>query len=326
MALPKSFKFDVREKDLQDGEQDYRDGAVRDLDSGPSKISAWVSEDEDHHVVLRRDDEAVEYQCTCKTFLRWDRICRHVWATLRTADALNLLDDWDLQDDDYLYAAEPEDDDVFEHDEADAEEVSGGPINERRIVTQSKPVKRQADWKSHLANLREAMLQAGARTVSPPVSDLQIMYMVDAPATLEGNGIALDLYTREKRKDGQWGKERIANVSPDTVARLGDPADRDILARLHGAKAGYLGYYASTGGTRFYLRPAQEEQILIAACQTGRLSRLDRRRIDPDAVGRRARRGNSASMLSWTRKAGVIWCAVSFAATDRACPWTMFRC
>jgi hypothetical protein len=273
VALPKSFIQTVRERDRLGGERDLHSDFVADVDEQPQGtiIGSVISPEEDSEVHLRRHDNTVSYQCTCDAFRSSGRVCRHVWATLLSADQIGYLDSWDLEEGDSLAPEDSEDDAL--------EEERGGPINERRIVTESKPLKRQADWKSHLANLQQAMLQSGARTVPPPVADLQILYMVDAVATLEGNGIALDLFTREKKKDGQWGKERVANISPETVARLTDASDREILSHLHGARAGYFGYYASTGVTRFYLREAQESQILMAACQTERCFL----RTDPNA-------------------------------------------
>ena len=265
VALPKSLNDDVGPREREEGEQDFRADRVEEFSEKSFSISAWVSRNVDERVDLRRSDGQIGYRCTCKKFVSSGEVCRHVWATLLTADVIGALESWNLEEGDHLLADEPDAD-----NEDFGEEESGGPINERRIVTQSKPLKRQADWKSHLATLRQTMLQSGARTVPAPVSDLQIVYLIDAQATLEGNGIALDLCTRERKKDGQWGKERTANISPDTVARLADPSDREILSRLHGAKAGYLGYYSSTGDTRFYLRQAQEAQILMSACQTGR--------------------------------------------------------
>jgi len=44
------------------------------------------------------------------------------------------------------------------------------------------------------------------------------------PATLNGRGLCLDLISRQRKKDGQFGKQRVCNIDPDSIDLLPDPA------------------------------------------------------------------------------------------------------
>ncbi len=268
MALPRNFAEDVAKQEFLDGEKDFQTGAVTSVDSEDSEVIGRVLENgEEYRVDLRRVRRGVSCRCTCETFQSDGAICRHIWAVVREADSAELLVDWVLLASHHLMP----DDTTFEAEAPDGEAEPGGPINERRIATQSKPLTRKADWKSHLAELRESMLRSNVRSVALPMQDRQLVYVVDARETLGSNGVVLDLASRELKKDGTWGPQRAWNVDANLVDLLPDPADRDILTRLHGAKTAYSDYAgAGRSEHRFYLRPAQAASLLVTACQTGR--------------------------------------------------------
>jgi hypothetical protein len=265
VALPNSFEETVARRQRVDAEDDFHSGSVTEMLSGPSELSARVHANGSHTVHLQSADSAVICECSCDDFRSLRIICRHVWAVLLAADTSGMFQGWEPREGDRLvpHGQEPEAD--------DEDEIVGGPINERRIATQSKPLTRKTDWRSHLNDLRDAMLRTTSRHAEPAVPDLQVWYIVDLQATLDSRGIVLELVGREQAKEGIAPKDRPWSIDPETIPLLPDAADRDIISRLHGASTAYSEYYDS-GATdhRFNLRKTQAAILLEAACHTGR--------------------------------------------------------
>ena len=62
----------------------------------------------------------------------------------------------------------------------------------------------------------------------------QLLYVLDRDSTLGGNGIAIQVVGRQRKKNGEWGKPQPAPISADEIERLPDAADREIVALLLG--------------------------------------------------------------------------------------------
>jgi hypothetical protein len=83
----------------------------------------------------------------------------------------------------------------------------------------------------------------------------QLLYVLDRDSTLGGNGIAIQVVGRQRKKNGEWGKPQPAPVSADEIERLPDAADREIVALLLGAaEAPAYGQYYSSNFTRASFR------------------------------------------------------------------------
>ena len=265
MSLPERFRKQVSESVRTFGSSDFQSGHVAEINGVNYEIDAVVADPKSNYVLLQRIERGVVYGCTCETYNNYHTVCRHVWATLLAADAGGYLDGWMLDEGDRLYAS-----DVVElEDEPD--ELLGGPINERRIITHSKPLARRPDWKMQLAQIRDRGLQQPPPQALALAAGYELLYVIDMPATLNGRGLCLDLISRQRKKDGQFGKQRVCNIDPDSIDLLPDPADRDILTVLHGAATASFGYSGwNAPSHRFYLRTAQLVPVIRPMCLTGR--------------------------------------------------------
>jgi len=101
----------------------------------------------------------------------------------------------------------------------------------------------------------------------------EVLYIVDVPATLVGHGLAVDLACRRRKANGDWGVVKPLRISGNPAASLPEPLDRQILALLAGARAGYGcspgGYYGWTP-SRYYLASPLEETLVPLIARTGR--------------------------------------------------------
>ena len=104
----------------------------------------------------------------------------------------------------------------------------------------------------------------------------EIVYVVDIPASIAGNGLALEVAIRNRKRDGEWSKPRGQRIALSEIAHLPEPADRQAMAILAGGREPVTGYYSGpsyyyqSAPTRFLLTHALSETLLPMLCATGR--------------------------------------------------------
>src|SRR5215207_980700 len=65
----------------------FQRGRVALKTCGPGEATATVRGSQGYRVRLRRREARLEASCTCPYFVDRGEICKHVWATVRAADA-----------------------------------------------------------------------------------------------------------------------------------------------------------------------------------------------------------------------------------------------
>jgi len=99
----------------------------------------------------------------------------------------------------------------------------------------------------------------------------QLLYVIDVAATLHGSALVLELMTRDRRQNGEWGKPRPARIHRSDVRAHADPKERHILECLLGAQT-YPSYGYSDYGqelTRLEIHGGLVIDFLPLACATG---------------------------------------------------------
>ena len=106
----------------------------------------------------------------------------------------------------------------------------------------------------------------------PQLAAGQLLYVVDVAATTASGALVMELMTRDRKANGDWGKPKPARVTAAGVASLPDPAEREILQRLSGGRSqfewGYNGYGPDL--CRVELRGVLVTDVVPRACATGR--------------------------------------------------------
>ncbi|HZL38565.1 MAG TPA: SNF2-related protein [Tepidisphaeraceae bacterium] len=293
----------VSVKARQGGVRCRSKGAVDFTQHDVQFIVAAVNCDGRHHVHLGNYQDAIEYVCDCKESQEDGDVCQHVWATLLAADSLGYLQDWDrrgrielLPTDAFEDDEEGPDDDVEDDAEDDAEDIDEededpyivyddeDPADEiqeaMRKLARTTPGKKhppkKEDWKSGFETLRQVMApKALPRTYGykpwPPGREL--LYIIDIASMAPATPLTIDLFARDLKKDGTFGKPRPETLSSEDGTRLPDPIDQEIIALLGGARADSYGFYSSSYSTRtarYRLQEAQNVMLLRRMCQSGR--------------------------------------------------------
>ncbi len=141
-----------------------------------------------------------------------------------------------------------------------------------------------APWRARVGTI----LAPGAVTGVWPAGR-QVLYAIDVEETLEGRGLAVGLLHRRRRKDGTWSRAQPLKVGRRTIDELPDPADREVLALLFGARQQGLytyGYDAAEFAaiTSFRTPPALDARVLPLLCETGRAVLRRTREAEPEPL------------------------------------------
>ncbi len=255
-------------KDRNGGDKLFSRGAVMLIRVGRDAFQGIVRDGTVQRVSLKIDDEGVWASCTCNE-ARDTSSCRHIWAAMLELDALV--------------------------DETEEDDGSARPSAKGRRPT--KAAERHAAWRSKLDGaLAPAPLAPPKASRKPPYTEGELLYVVDAHATLNsGNVTLLVMHHRPKRSAaGGWTIPKVLPVGAADLLQLPQQEDREILAALLGVARGRHGYYygyGANGGT-FTLEAGVLEWLLPRMAATGRL---------------RIRKSDGGSVTPLTFDAGDAW-------------------
>ena len=278
MSLTSKFAEEFSPTARQEGARIFESG--RALVDAPEAqwIEATVRDGRSYCVQLTREKGAVRYACECARFNDSGEPCKHVWAALLAAEAEGFTHEWTttrrldlLPDDDFI--------DLVEEDDGPMGTRAFRAVQHAERNRNSRTKGRKVpDWHRSLAALQQAMQASenGPYQTWPP--GREVVYIIDAPRTLEGKGLVLEVNYRERKKDGNWGKPKRLAIRSDEVPGLPDAQDREILSLLIGARSArdsyssyYYGSYDSYGSTStFRLGDAILKPLVARMCQTGR--------------------------------------------------------
>jgi superfamily II DNA or RNA helicase len=288
MGLSSSLAGQVSPAVRKRGQGYYTSGAVRIRRGDDRSVEAAVQGTERYQVTLRRGPKALRVWCTCPYCDEFSEPCKHIWATILTADA------WG-----YLRPPPGENDPrrVILTEDAAEEDGWATPATPRLASTpralptyRPQPPRRPPPWEAALTRVRGELERQETQNRDSWPPNRQILYLIDLPGSLTGSGLVLEVAFRQRKRDGSWSKIRSQRIPANQAAHLPNPDDRHLLAMLAGAKeastSSYWGgyssyYYADTTPTRYRLTEAMFEPTVPELARTGRL-RLRRSPADED--------------------------------------------
>jgi superfamily II DNA or RNA helicase len=257
-ALQEDFSPGSRAK----GERYYHNGAVSAIAGTANAVTATVWGTRAYHVKIEREKEGYIGSCECPFFLDRFEVCKHIWAVVLAADSHHFL-----QPADQHTWIEPVGEDLI------GEDGAVGPSGDR-LGPRAVPHRTREPWAEALGGVLRQLDAGDARPPVARAASMQLLYLLDRDATLTGNGIALQLVGRTRKKNGDWGKPQPAAVSTLEVEHLPEPIDREILTLLLGAAEPqyYEPYYTPNFvRARFRLFGPLVQRVLPLVAQSGRL-------------------------------------------------------
>jgi superfamily II DNA or RNA helicase len=104
----------------------------------------------------------------------------------------------------------------------------------------------------------------------PAVLPGQLLYVLDVPASRAAEVPIVEIMTRDRKANGDWGKPRTVRLMPADIRSLTDASERHLLERLLGARP-YYDYGAEFGElSKFRLQGVLLQEMLPLLCATGR--------------------------------------------------------
>ena len=116
-----------------------------------------------------------------------------------------------------------------------------------RIGAPPKP--RVQPWEEYLGDVERAIREKSVRR-KPSQRVTEVLYCVDVASTRTRGKIAIELYSRSLKKNGEWSDYKEYSANADHASSLPSAVDRDIIASMFGGVDYYSYYGYSTGTTR----------------------------------------------------------------------------
>ena len=255
------------------GQSYYWQGAVRIQHGCGHEVQARVVGAQDYCVSVLWAEPVLSVACDCPYFDS-DGACKHVWATLLTAEDEQYLSET-------ANAAKvivKEASSAFDH------ELDDEPFQLRAPAQPYTPKAAIATpaWKQQVANIAKL-----AVSNTPPgevwSAKKQIIYQVDVRASIAAGNLILSLGARDRKADGAYARITALKLKCSQVAGLPLPEDREILSAIAGS-AEYFGWAGVDSyrqvPTSSLLPPPLAAMVMPLVLRTGRAFLKDSTRPD----------------------------------------------
>jgi superfamily II DNA or RNA helicase len=239
----------------------YVSGAVRIKDAGPRHLYGQVIGGSSYDVRMTLDGDALRVWCDCAYF-EDNGLCKHLWAMVLAGDARGVPAEA-LNKRFLSIADEASDDDGF----------FLFPPSPLRRVPPPPPPPLIPEWVEQLDALEQKLGLLSRRSGSPH-RDAVVWYVIDIPTSRSAGKIAVELFSRSQRKNGDWSALKELRLTPEQAGALPDSTDADIVGNMLGGQEYYAyAYYSSllTSASRKTLPHRMAGALLPRMGATGRL-------------------------------------------------------
>ncbi len=246
-ALHRDFRSGIRDR----GSHYYQRGLVRIKSGSAIHADAIVHGSTTYYVSLELKDGSLLASCDCP-FFHSEGPCKHLWATILKADSAG-----------YLNAVPPGLQLVEDYgDDGRFEDQSPKDYGDFRLRAPAVPRRREPpppSWRVQIDGLSRELLNAPAPDAWP--AKREVVYVVDAPASLNGGALVLTVGARDHKATGGWTRLKGLALNVDQIAGLPLPDDREIVSALCGSMHEH--YYYNPRG---YLQSPTSYRLLYPLC------------------------------------------------------------
>ncbi len=262
MPLASRLAFQFEKRVQVRGVDLYQSRAVRVSEESARHLNAKVLGGRPYDVEISHDDGRLLVYCECPYFDEFGQ-CKHLWAALLEADRRGALAD-------ALQAKYLTLDDGSELDD-DEDEDNPGYIYEPPRHLRGTPPPQIPAWQEHLSAIRQELEHKKPPTAVWP-REFEILYAIDLAASKSGGTIVVELFSRTRKKNGEWSAHKGFKVTPAQAGSLPDPADAEAVAAMLGGQEYFpYGYYSTSAVTRKALPAELALKLIPMIAATGRL-------------------------------------------------------
>jgi len=234
------------------GRRYFQQGAVSYIEGTPWAIQASVQGTRLYDVEVTTEKHHINASCTCPFFAREEEPCKHIWAALLAAEGRGFLSGLTS---------------------IGAPHLRGVPVQAHapEIAEAARLPKRMTppNWKQQLQGLRGQLERAAERESHNRHGGRELIYLIDLAETLRSGQPQVQIFARERKADGEWGKLKYKKFTAREVWQIDDVIDRRVMTTLLGATDNF-GYGYSLAVGQFVLTAPMWDIVLPLMCSTGR--------------------------------------------------------
>jgi hypothetical protein len=257
LAAKLSFQF---EKRIQfKGQGLFIGNAVKFDETSPNRLHGSVRGGQNYQIKLAYVQGSLHVSCGCPYFGEYGP-CKHLWAAVLEADRQGALRD----------AATNGAPLKLSYGDVHPSMRSPLLVPPRPKVAAPQP----PPWQEYLAAVQQGLAERRPEAAHWPAG-FEILYVLDTTASQSANAIVLQLFTRSKKKNGEWTVYKELRIGQAELASLPDALDSRVIASIiGGAEYYYSEYRYSTAGLRRTLSPVLALQVIPPIAEAGRLAVL----------------------------------------------------
>ena len=247
----------------ESGSQYCNKGRVYIDQSDDMSVMAQVRDSELYDVDVVWKDGFLCVSCTCP-YAEKD-YCKHIYSVLLTIERDNLLTSLQKRPNVRIKLVGTEA--LLDHDFEDDEQVWEAPPPDR--------IKTPPTWDLCLDDIRNTFKLLGTNISSAPMeTKKEIIYVIRQASgyyhPAQVGDLAVNIHSRSRKKNGEWGRTKPVNVSTISMAQL-DGEDTKIVSMLTGAKSPYDYSRSYYGSSSLMISRPLAEAVLPAMSASGRL-------------------------------------------------------
>ena len=213
MPLTAKLAFYFRQKSVILGRELFNSGAVRIVHGDARKLNARVLGSRWYDTELKLNDENLWTSCSCPYFDEHGP-CKHLWAVLLEADRKTLLAD---------ALAVPHLTLTEENGDLDEGDPSDWDLSHVFKPLQAPP-SLVSRWQDDLKFIQASVSQK-RQSRARFSSEFEVIYVVDLAGSNASNAVVIEIFSRSRKKNGEWSTLKEFRVSPSEIATLPDPLD-----------------------------------------------------------------------------------------------------
>jgi hypothetical protein len=236
------------------GQNIYATRRVHVNSAGHDHFYAQVQGGDLYDVRITKFELGLEVWCDCVAFEDYGP-CKHLWTAILEADRRGALAD--VRQVLYLQRAE---------------DFPGSGIATLLAPRKPAPPPMPA-WQEYLGDVERALKASSAQRKNR-LRPAEILYCIDVSTSRSKGQIALELFSRTRKKDGQLTVPKEFHISADQAALLPDPIDVEAISALFGGQDLYS-YSSYSIATRKTLNRPLAQKLLPLISSAGRLCYRD---------------------------------------------------
>ena len=264
------------------GRRYFEDNRVSALAIRAGGVSATVEGESRYRVNIDAAHEpemsiGLLASCNCPYYADRGEICKHIWATILKIDATENAKAALGLDDANEVGLDPAEDELPEI-EIESFLPARNPLapapNHRNLnpAASRKAAKPGAPtWRSLVDRIAGQSSGNNHRPYNAWPDERQIIYVIDLASTRSRGQLTVDIFTRQRKRDGQWGKPQLRSIKPHEVDRLPTAEDRAALRLMHaGTDFSRMSWRYGGGDSQFTFGPELQTAVVEALIKTGR--------------------------------------------------------